>query len=291
MPNIQTQVSNLAINAPIYLSQLSHFTEKLLQDSRLIQYNTEIEQVLNNLTSQAIVFVRNFSSNLFGWVGSFVGAASQVIMAILIMPFILFYLLRDGKNLRRHLTKLLPTTWRQPVGQILTDVNTQLANYVRGQVTVAAIVAILFSILFSIIGLRYAVTLGVIAGVLNLVPYLGSFLAMIPAVILAVIDSPFMLLKVLIVFMVEQTIEGRFVSPLILGSQLQIHPLTILFVLLTAGQTMGVWGVLLGIPVYASCKVVLTAIFRWYTKYSSLYDDEVHDEEIKEIVERLNEIE
>ena len=63
----------------------------------------------------------------------------------------------------------------------MSDVNKQLSNYVRGQVTVAIIVAIMFIIFFKIIGLRYAVTLGITAGILNLVPYLGSFLAMLPA--------------------------------------------------------------------------------------------------------------
>ena len=69
----------------------------------------------------------------------------------------------------------MPTKLKEPVGQVLSDVNQQLSNYVRGQVTVAIIVAVMFMIFFKIIGLRYAVTLGVTAGILNLVPYLGSF--------------------------------------------------------------------------------------------------------------------
>ena len=112
------------------------------------------------------------------------------------------------------------------------------------------------------------------AGFLNLIPYLGSFLAMIPAVVLGLIAGPVMLVKVLIVFMLEQTIEGRFVTPLIIGSSLSIHPITILFVLLTAGQMYGVLGVLLGIPIYASIKVVVKAAFNWYREYSGLYVEE-----------------
>ena len=161
---------------------------------------------------------------------------------------------------------------REPVGKVLSEVNQQLSNYVRGQITVAVIVAIMFIIFFKIIGLRYAVTLGITAGILNLVPYLGSFLAMIPALVLGLIAGPVMLLKVIIVFIVEQTIEGRFVSPLILGSQLNIHPITILFVLLTSGSMFGIWGVLLGIPIYASAKVVISAIFDWYKGVSGLYE-------------------
>ncbi|WP_134687684.1 AI-2E family transporter, partial [Escherichia coli] len=138
-----------------------------------------------------------------------------IIVAVLIMPFILFYLLRDGQYLNKHITQYLPTKWREPIGTVLSDVNGQLSNYVRGQVTVAIIVALMFSVMFSIIGLSYPITLGVMAGFLNLIPYLGSFLAMIPAVILGLIAGPIMLIKVLVVFMIEQTIEGRFVTPLI----------------------------------------------------------------------------
>lgn len=64
---------------------------------------------------------------------------------------------------------------------------------------------------------------------------------MLPALVLGLIAGPVMLLKVVIVFIVEQTIEGRFVSPLILGSQLNIHPINVLFVLLTSGSMFGIW--------------------------------------------------
>ena len=278
IPNLQTQIVSFFRNMPAYLKQSKKIIDDLL-DSRLSEeFRPQIEQVTDNISSQLTTWASNFSARAVNWASNFVSAASQVIVAVIIMPFILFYLLRDGKNLKGYVTQFLPKKLREPVGQVLSDVNSQLANYVRGQITVAIIVAFMFMILFKIIGLRYGVTLAVVAGVLNLVPYLGSFLAMLPALVLGLIAGPVMLLKVIIVFIVEQTIEGRFVSPLILGSQLSIHPITILFVLLTSGSMFGIWGVLLGIPVYASAKVVITAIFKWYKVVSGLYDDEVEEE-------------
>lgn len=176
-----------------------------------------------NITSWA----SSISGRAVNWVSNLIGVASQVIVALIIMPFIVFYLLRDGKNLKGHIVRFLPTKIRKSAEQVLSDVNTQLSNYVRGQITVAIVVAIMFIIFFKIIGLRYAVTLGISAGILNLIPYLGSFLAMLPALVLGLVAGPEMFIKVLIVFAVEQTIEGRFVSPLVLGSQLNIHPITI----------------------------------------------------------------
>ena len=281
IPNLQHQVVTFAQNVPSYLKDADKVINDLVTKRLPDDFRPQLEQVLANFSSQATSWASDISSRAVNWLSAIISATSQVIVALIIMPFMLFYLLRDGKGLRDHITQFLPTKFREPVGKILTDVNQQLSNYVRGQITVAVIVAIMFIIFFKIIGLRYAVTLGISAGVLNLVPYLGSFLAMIPALVLGLIAGPVMLLKVIIVFIVEQTIEGRFVSPLILGSQLNIHPITILFVLLTSGSMFGIWGVLLGIPIYASAKVVISAIFEWYKSVSALYDrvEEVESEQ------------
>lgn len=277
IPSIQRQVVSFARNLPSYIQQIELQVTALLQDERFEQFRPTALEALDNVNSQIISFAQKLSSSAVDWAKELISATSQVVVAVLIMPFILFYLLRDGQYLKAHVTQYLPTKWRSSIGDVLTDVNSQLSNYVRGQVTVAVIVAVMFSIMFSVIGLSYPITLGIVAGFLNLIPYLGSFLAMIPALILGAIAGPFMLLKVVLVFVVEQTIEGRFVTPLIIGSSLNIHPITILFVLLTTGQMFGVIGVLLGIPIYASIKVVLKAIFEWYKEYSGLYelDDEV----------------
>ena len=272
IPNLQRQVIIFAQNVPSYIEDADRVIDDLVTKRLPDDFRPQLEQVLAQFSTQATAWASNISSKAVNWVSAIISGTSQVIVALIIMPFMLFYLLRDGKGLRDYITQFLPNKLREPVGKVLSDVNQQLANYVRGQITVAVIVAIMFIIFFKIIGLRYAVALGVTAGILNLVPYLGSFLAMIPALVLGLIAGPVMLLKVIIVFIVEQTIEGRFVSPLILGSQLNIHPITILFVLLTSGSMFGIWGVLLGIPIYASAKVVISEIFDWYKGVSGLYE-------------------
>lgn len=274
IPSIQGQVVSFAQNLPSNIQKIESQVTTLLENEQFEQFRPTALEILNKVNDQIVSYAQKFSSSAVNWASSLISTASQIIVAILIMPFILFYLLRDGQHLNRHVTQYLPTKWRSSVSKVLTDVNAQLSNYVRGQVTVAIIVALMFSVMFSVIGLSYPVTLGVMAGFLNLIPYLGSFLAMIPAVVLGLIAGPVMLVKVLIVFMLEQTIEGRFVTPLIIGSSLSIHPITILFVLLTAGQMYGVLGVLLGIPIYASIKVVVKAAFDWYREYSGLYVEE-----------------
>ena len=279
IPSLQHQVMAFVRTVPAYLKQADKFIDDVVTKHISEDFRPQIEEYTSNLSSQITDWASNFSSRAVSWAGNLISTTSQIIVAIIIMPFILFYLLRDGKNLKGYVTQFLPTKFRASFGQVMTDINSQLANYVRGQVTVAIIVALMFIVFFKIIGLRYGVTLGVIAGVLNLVPYLGSFLAMLPALAIGLIaGGPVMLAKVIVVFIIEQTIEGRFVSPLVLGSQLSIHPITILFVLLTSGTMFGIWGVFLGIPAYASAKVAIAAIFKWYQKVSGLYEADFEQE-------------
>ncbi|WP_303974821.1 AI-2E family transporter [Streptococcus merionis] len=272
IPNVQEQIVRFADNVPTYVNQIDRVVTDLLKDDNFAQFAPQINDILDQVTGQITDIARSFSSSAVNWVSNVVSATSQIVVAIIIMPFILFYMLRDGHRLNPTITSVLPTKWRYPTSSVLHDVNNQISNYVRGQVTVATIVAIIFWILYAVIGLDYAATLAVAAGILNLIPYLGSFIAIVIALLVALVDGPAMFLKVLIVFVIEQTIEGRFVSPLIIGSSLKIHPITIMFILLTAGRMFGVWGVLLGIPIYASAKVIFEAIFKWYKSYSGLYE-------------------
>ena len=274
IPNMVTQGEKFAANFPDYVESGEKHITSLLGDERFKQFRPQIEKAVTSFSDNLIEISKNLSTTLVNSTSSFLSAATSVIISLMIFPFILFYLLRDGKSLNQYMTNMLPTAWRNDTSTVLTQVNLQLSSYVRGQLIVAGTIAIMFSIMFSIIGLKYAVVIGISAGFLNLIPYLGSFLAMIPAFIIALVAGPLMVIKVAIVFVIEQTIEGRFVSPLVLGSKLNIHPITILFVLLTSGKIFGFWGVLIGIPVYASAKVIVVYFYKWYRKISRLYEDE-----------------
>lgn len=160
--------------------------------------------------------MRKAFKNAIDWAGNFAGAIARITVAIIISPFILFYFLRDSGKMKNGLVNVLPIKLRMPMARVLGDINKQLSGYVQGQVTVAIVVGFMFSIMFSLVGLKYSITFGIIAGFLNMIPYLGSFLAMIPVIIMAMVQGPLMLVKVLVIFMIEQTIEGRFVAPLVL---------------------------------------------------------------------------
>lgn len=279
IPKIQNQTITFVERFPDYVDTIDKKLQEILSNPQFNEVRKQIEEMGNRLMNSFGDILKNVSTSTVKSLGNFVGAVATVVVALMTMPFILFYLLKDGKKLAPYLVNFLPNRMRKPTLKVLKEVNEQVSSYIRGQLTVAFAVAILFIVGFSLIGLDYAITLGILAGFLNLIPYLGSFLAMIPAVFLGIVGGPVLLLKVAIVFVIEQTIEGRVISPLVLGNQLSIHPVTILLVLLTSGKLFGVVGVILAIPMYAAAKVVISHLFAWYKDISSLYENESVNEE------------
>ncbi|WKF65822.1 AI-2E family transporter [Streptococcus equi] len=273
IPMIQDQLRSFVEDLPKYVAKVNLEANKLLENEWLVSYRSNLQDMLTSMSQKALDYAQSFSKNAIDWAGNFAGAIARITVAIIMSPFILFYFLRDSGHMKNGLVNVLPIKLRYPMARVLGEINQQLSGYVQGQVTVAIVVGLMFSVMFSLVGLNYSITFGIIAGFLNMIPYLGSFLAMIPVVIMGMVQGPLMLIKVLIIFVIEQTIEGRFVAPLVLGNKLSIHPITIMFLLLTAGSMFGVWGVFLVIPVYASVKVVVKELFDWYKDITGLYEE------------------
>ncbi|MER2226034.1 MAG: AI-2E family transporter [Carnobacterium sp.] len=274
IPIIQEQTISIIGNWPVYWDNIVSQIDSWLRSDVLSEFQTRLSDFNTNIMSNVSEQADGVVNSTFASIGSVVGAVTNIVIAIITMPFILFYLLKDGKNLPYHVMKIIPSKMRVSTYQLLSEINMQISQYIRGQLMVAFFVGLMFWIGFAVIGLEYAITLGVLAGFLNLIPYLGSFLATVPAIVIALVDSPSMLIKVLIVFAIEQTIEGRVIQPQILGNNLEVHPLTIIIVLLSAGKIFGVPGVILGIPGYAVLKVIVVHFFRWYKDYTGLYDND-----------------
>lgn len=192
-------------------------------------------------------------------------------------PFVLFFLLKDGEQFKNYVLKLTPPKFRKDLHDILDKMNVQVGSYIQGQMFVAFCIGVLLFIGYMIIGLEYALILACIAAVTSVVPYLGPMIAISPAIVIALVDSPVMLLKLAIVWMAVQFLEGHFISPNIMGKTMQIHPLTIIFVLLCAGNLLGLIGVILGIPLYAILKVLTQYIFDKFKKRYNTYLSEDGD--------------
>ena len=192
-----------------------------------------------------------------GNISSAVSIITMVAMTLLTAPFILFFMLKDGHQLRPYITKFAPEKWQPSFSKLLYDINYAVASYVRGQITVAFWVGVMFSLGYILIGLPYGVALAILAGFMNLIPYFGTPLAMIPVIVISIMTSGSMLIKVLIVFAIEQTIESRILSPWVMGNKMEMHPITTILLLIGASAVWGLWGVVFGIRIYAIFEIIV----------------------------------
>ena len=279
IPIIRDQTIGIVREFPAYWQALESMTIELVNYDWFTSLQDQINEINADIFNSVSAKLNEVLSNTVSGLGSVVGLLTNAFVGIITMPIILYYLLIEGEKLPLTFLQFFPTNLRESIGELLKKINTQISQYVRGQIIVAFFVGLMFVIGYAIVGMKFGIVLGILAGFLNIIPYMGSFIAMIPAVIVAIVDSPLMLAKVLLVFSIEQFIEGRVISPQVLGSNLEVHPVTIIFVLLTAGKLFGLTGFILGIPGYAVLKVLFMHIFDWYKEISGLYLDEPEVEE------------
>ncbi|MBA5729422.1 AI-2E family transporter [Aerococcaceae bacterium INB8] len=275
IPLLREQATTFVENIPNYQASLMETIESLpidlesgLIDPNITEYFANIDW--NSITDQLNMII----TSTFGGLGSVIGTVAQVVTGLITMPVLLYYLLLEGYKIPQYILYHVPDKYRPKVGRILLKSNHQISQYIRGQILVAIVVGIMFAIGYSFIGLDYAISLSVIAGIFNIIPYLGSIMAVVPALIIGLSISPYMFIKVLIVVAIEQLLEGRFVSPQILGNNLKIHPVTILLVLLGAGRLFGLSGVIIGVPGYAVIKVIVTELYNTFRESSGLFEEE-----------------
>lgn len=287
-PFMKAQFANLIEEFPSYFNQMIINVDTFLRTSIFQAYYKESNININSLLDNGLGNIGKLFTDTIGGIASgvtsFISALTGLILAIVTVPFILFYLLKDGEKLPQMIKKMLPPRLRDDAEVILKDADHQISAYIQGQILVAISIGIMVSIGFQIIGMEYAWLLGALAMFTSVVPYLGPLIAITPAVIIAIVTSPFMLVKLAAVWTIVQLVDGKFISPQIMGKSLRIHPITIIFVLLTAGSLFGVAGVVLGIPGYALLKVVFTHLFKLlkmrYNNYEP--DQAMHYEHVRE---------
>jgi predicted PurR-regulated permease PerM len=272
IPFLREQVMSLINRFPQYTRDVELLVREVLGSDFVNQAQKTLNINVADLSKQISDQASTIIDNMFAGIGNIVAIVKDFILAIVTLPFILFYLLKDGKKLAPYFLKFLPVSFRNSTFTVLHEMNNQISSYIRGQIIVSFCIGALMYIGFLIIGMDYASLLALIAAFTSVVPYLGPAIAITPALIIALVTSPFMVLKLIIVWTVVQLVEGKFISPQIMGRNLHIHPITIIFVILTAGNLFGVVGIILAVPGYAVLKVIMTHLFEWLKVRSNMYE-------------------
>ncbi|MGX4644797.1 MULTISPECIES: AI-2E family transporter [Holzapfeliella] len=276
IPIVQSQIESLLRNWPQIWETSRDTLNNLSQNPRLSSFQQTFEQYADQIQKSISSSLNESVNGFFNQIGSAVNFVSSIFITLVTAPVVLFFMLKDGEKIKQNISKVVPTKYRRSTGELLSEINQAIAAYVRGQLTVAFWVGVMFSIGYVAIGQSYGIILGVLAAVLNLIPYFGTFIALIPALIIAVCTPPFpdMLIKVLIVFAIEQIVESRVISPMVMGNKMNMHPATTILLLIGASAVGGLLGAIVAIPVYAVAKTIVLRAFRIYSDKSGLYEQE-----------------
>ncbi|WP_214734010.1 AI-2E family transporter [Exiguobacterium sp. s154] len=267
-PVLGEQITSLVNAMPSIAKELQKqafaVRDTLLQNEFFARFMAENDEMFRNLTTNITSYLGDLFGNIASSFGQVVGFVTSAVITIVVIPFMLLYMLLDGKRLPDAIVKLLPSNYEKETRHILHDMHETVRSYVNAQLLVAFFVGITSLIGLWIIDVDYAILLALFMMVTNIIPYVGPFLGAAPAVVVAFIQDPIKVLWVIVIIIIVQQIESNVISPLIQGKSLKVHPLTIIIVLLVAGNLAGIIGMLIAVPFYAVAKTVVQNIVRIY---------------------------
>ncbi|ASZ07909.1 AI-2E family transporter [Enterococcus thailandicus] len=260
IPNLVQQISSLASNMPDFIKQVERWLREMAELPIFKEVN--ISKYLDQLDISYGRIIQQFLSGISSSLGSIVGTIASATIVIVTAPFILFYMLKDGEKLVPNIERFFPEKRRSQIVELLGQLNQTLANYISGQAIECLFVGTFTFLGYFLLGVDYAFLFGVIAGLTNLIPYLGPYLGLAPAFLVTVFNEPFKALLCCVVVLVVQQLDGNIIYPNVIGKSLKIHPLTIIIVLLVAGNIAGLLGIFLGVPFYAICKTIVSYVIK-----------------------------
>ncbi|MCR4880691.1 MAG: AI-2E family transporter [bacterium] len=251
--------------AGILLDQLQQFQAYF---PKLTDQMTEwINIYQNSSISQMLPPIEQISSKIFAYSESMVKTSLDFTLAIFGMIVALFtlaalvlFILLDRESLKTGMLSFFPKEKRENVRAIAETITLRVGGYVRGQLFIMFCVGVVTGVVMQLMGVPFALLLGIIAGILEVIPIIGPILAAVPAVILALLVSPWLFIWVILAYLVIQRVENL-ISPLVYGKFLDMPPLVIISVILIAGATLGVFGVVLSPAIAAAIYVLIQELY------------------------------
>jgi len=238
-PILSDQFKNTQENLPKYITQLKEIgtsAQKYLETHLSIFKGEELASKISEKTEVIL-------SNMFNSILSFILNSFSLFSLLILVPVITFFLLKDGRRIKKAFISLVPNRYFETSLNLIYKIDIQLTNYIRGQILDSLLVSILSMIGLYLIGLDYYIILGIIMGISILIPYFGPLLGTIPAVVIALLShQPLLVIWVILVVIIVQIIDNSLIAVTVIAKSVKLHPLVIIFGVLTGGQLLGVWG-------------------------------------------------
>lgn len=273
MPIVIHQTSMLLKDLPKAINHIISLLHKYLPYSLVSSIDVNLKSSISSLHK----FVDNNGTqyNDYELLVKALTTTTNIILSIAMIPFILFYMLKDStKKIRENVIKYTPYKLQQTARELIDESSEQISGYVNGQIKVSFIIGLMLFFSYCVIGMPYSIPLALFAMITSVAPYIGPAIAISPAIFVSVSD-PNLLTKLLIVWGLTHLLEGKFVTPIIMGNTLKIHPVTIILVIVSSGHLFGVLGLIFAVPGYSILKVVVSHIFKFIQQATSLYEDKL----------------
>lgn len=259
VPRLIKDIKVLVINLPYYSLQFQNFV-KGFQDTYI---NSNLPQGIKDVIDESIInFQDLIIATLQSILDSVVNAFSRI-LNIIIIPVIVFYLLKDSEYFKKQSLLLLPKKHRNKAVLLFRDIDNAFGKFIRGQIIVAMFIGILTTTALSILNVKYAVFLGLFSGIANVIPYFGPIIGLIPTVLFALFDSPAKALYAALAFIFIQQIESGILTPKIIGESVGVHPVYVILSLFIGGKLMGIVGMILAVPVLVAIKLTVRHLLRY----------------------------
>jgi predicted PurR-regulated permease PerM len=236
------------------------------------------ENLLRNLgvqDAEAAAPATDSIVDVLGSIFSFTRGLFDVVLVMVLGPILAFYLLVDLPKVKRNVRAMVPARRRREVEAVTQRIGKSIGAYFRGQLLVAAFVAVASGLTLWIVGLPYWAIVGLVTGLFNLVPLIGPFIGGAVAIVIAITTDqsggllniqpgwPLALASAVGLLIVQQ-IDNHVISPNMIGRTVRLHPVTVMLGLLVGGALLGLWGMLLAIPVIATIKILI--LHAWDTR-------------------------
>ena len=196
----------------------------------------------------------NIAAQTFGAV---TGSIAFVI-GLATAPVLIFYLLKDSETIREALYTPFPARLRPYLRDLMDIVNRSVGGYIRGQLLLGLLVGGVVTIGLLLLGIPFAVILGIVAGLTELIPIIGPWIGGAVGVLVTLAAAPDKVLWVILLYLAVQLLENALLVPRVQANTLGLHPIAVILVITIGSQYFGLWGVILGPPLAAMVKGMLT---------------------------------
>src|SRR6185503_15262393 len=243
---------------PAFLAWVNQEAAPWLKERFNINFQLDIETV-KQMAGGVLASNQDLVTGLLGSLKIGGIALITFLVNVLLVPVVLFFLLRDWSLLLARVDSMIPRRLHARARSFLAEIDAVLAEFLRGQLIVMLVMSVYYSVALWLTDLEFWLPVGVITGLLVIIPYVGAFTGFLLGTVAALLQFGSMagVAWVWLAFASGQALEGMAVTPLLVGKRIGLHPVAVIFALLAFGQLFGFFGVLLALPASAALLVTL----------------------------------